>query len=383
MYFMTQQEVILLAEKISSGIASDSEIMLYNQLLDSFQSADAEWNEELLGNKEEIEQRIKTIVLKRIKVKRTIIQMKWFRLSAAAAIIVMIASAIFLLFFYHKPNQDMTKTNKSLMQDIEAPVVARATLKLDNGTIIYLDSARNGSLAIEGNIDILKTADGQLVYDGHNQTTNDLPPTFNTLVNPRGSKVVSLTLIDGTRVWLNSESSLRYPTAFAGSERKVEIIGEAYFEVTHNDKMPFRVMANGVEVEDLGTEFNVSAYADEAVVKTTLVNGAVKIQSAVLKPGQQAQVNSSKEIKVISAELNEVIAWKEGWFHFESADLKTILREFSRWYDIEIVYEGQISNEKYFSIISRQTTLMDVLRSLQANDIKFRVEGKKLFVLGG
>jgi ferric-dicitrate binding protein FerR (iron transport regulator) len=224
---------------------------------------------------------------------------------------------------------------------------------------------------------------------------------YNTLFNPRGSKDIFLTLSDGTKVWLNSESSLKYPIAFAGNTREVEVTGEAYFEVKHNSKQPFKVhLPNGSIVEDIGTSFNVNAYTDEESIKTTLIEGSVKLSpagggdlndpqnrkrpgvdnSVILKPGQQAVLTHDSRLKIDHPDLDVVIAWKEGSFYFDNSDLRSILREFARWYDIEVVYEGPVTNRKFFGIVKRNNSLKQVLQLLQDNNIVYSIEGKKLVV---
>jgi ferric-dicitrate binding protein FerR (iron transport regulator) len=212
------------------------------------------------------------------------------------------------------------------------------------------------------------------------------------LFNPRGSKVISLTLSDGTKVWLNSESSLRYPASFAPSalNREVEITGEAYFEVKHNSKQPFKVhLPNGFVIEDIGTAFNVNAYSDESDIKTTLIEGSVRIansdqRSAILKPGQQAILNQANpkitQIEVQTIDVDPVIAWKTGWFDFDNITLPTIMRQLSRWYDIDVVYESTPTSDTYGGRISKDLPLSNVLHSLEVNGAKFKIEGKRITV---
>jgi ferric-dicitrate binding protein FerR (iron transport regulator) len=334
----------------------------------------------------------------------------WTKWIAAASIILVVGIASYFVFFNNGVKWRGEKTEVAQTHDVPAPTNTRAVITLADGSKVYLDSAGNGTIAQENNVSVVKNNNGEIVYEGK-LTTDHSPLAYNTLFNPRGSKVISLTLSDGTKVWLNSESSLRYPASFVPSavNREVEITGEAYFEVVHNSKQPFKVhLPNGGVIEDIGTAFNVKAYTDEASIKTTLVEGSVRIsapgsyrdpglssgvhpdegRTVTLKPGEQAVLRQAQDDHSPltinhSPDLDEVMAWRDGWFHFESADLKTILKEFGRWYDIDVIYEGNISNEKYFTIISRNTSLSDVLKSLQANNIHFRIEGKKLYVVSG
>ncbi len=238
-----------------------------------------------------------------------------------------------------------------------------------------------GELAQQGNTTIIHE-DEQLVYS---QDGGDGKMVYNTVSTSRG-ETYSLKLADGTTVYLNSASSVKFPVAFSGSERRIEITGEAYFKVAKNASQPFFVTVNGMAVQALGTEFNINAYSDESVIKTTLIEGLVEVSTKdnpvteIIKPGQQTKLNGNALTVVKDVNIDEVIAWKDGFFHFESADLQSILRQFSRWYDVEVQYEGVISDERFFVIMSRKSTLSSVLKALQANDIKFRIEEKRLIV---
>jgi ferric-dicitrate binding protein FerR (iron transport regulator) len=301
----------------------------------------------------------------------------WTRVAAAAAIIILGTGSYFVYVNNINKKDGIAKLPQQ-SKDVKAPATVRAIITLANGEEVNLDSAAPGQLAIQGNVKLVKTADGKIVYTGGNSQL-----IYNTLVNPRGSKVQPLTLSDGTNVWLNSESSLKFPAAFAANERRVEITGEAYFEVAKNPSKKFIVSSNGVQTEVLGTHFNVNSYNDESSIKVTLLEGAVKVskgtETTMLKPGQQADITTDIEI-VKGINTDEVVAWKDGLFHFESADLKTILRQFARWYDIEVVYKGTVSSEKYFSIMNRNSSLSNVLKSLQASGIKFKIENKTLYI---
>jgi transmembrane sensor len=306
----------------------------------------------------------------------------WVRIAVAASIVFIVGIGSLLIFF----NRHERPAIIARLQDVKPPVTNRATITLANGQRVYLDSAAIGQVAVAGNVIVSKKRDGQIVYSLSGSGNGEIQ--YNTLTNPRGSKVIDMTLADGSRVWLNAESSLKYPVSFAGNQRKVEVSGEAYFEVAHDASRPFKVGKGQMEVAVLGTHFNVNAYDDDADIKVTLLEGSVKIlnagNSVIIKPGQQAQMRGSEPpVTNKNIDLDEVMAWRQGWFHFESADLQTILKQYARWYDIQVIYEGPVSNERYFSIMSRSTSLSDVLKSLQANNIKFRIEGRKLFVISG
>ena len=193
-------------------------------------------------------------------------------------------------------------------------------------------------------------------------------------------------LSDGSAVWLNSSSSIRFPVAFNEQERRVEITGEAYFEVAHDDRKPFRVSVNGVEVQVVGTVFNINSYNDEATMKTTLLTGSVKLtkgnQQVMIKPGEQAEVGD-KTIKVnTGVNVNKEVAWKNGLFYFKNENLKAIMRQIARWYDVDVVYEGKISNDEISGKIYRNTNLSEVLKLLNVLDVNYKIEGKKLIIKG-
>jgi transmembrane sensor len=316
---------------------------------------------------------------------------------AAAAVLIIFATGAY--FFFNKREQQpaIVKTTTPAKHDV-APGGNKAVLTLANGSAIVLDNAANGTLAQQGDVHVVKLNDGRLIYkQGEDKTGSPLtidhsPLTYNTLSTPKGGQY-QLVLPDGSKVWLNAASSITFPTVFAGNERSVKITGEAYFEVAHNPKMPFKVEKGNMVVEVLGTHFNVNAYDDEDAIKTTLLEGKVKVsphnlpagvESVVLKPGQQASISQkSQAIPVLTVDTDMVMAWKNGLFHFESADIKTVMRQLSRWYDVEIVYKGTtVKNDPLFVEISRNTNLSDVLKALEVSgSARFSIEGKKIIVL--
>ncbi len=268
----------------------------------------------------------------------------WLRLSAAAAILILFSAGIYFLSLHH-PEPGEGSTGRLTIQPVKndiAPGSNKAILTLANGKQIILDSAHKGTIALQGNANIIKTDSGSLTYspepgEGPSATV------YNMLTTPRGGQY-QLTLPDGSQVWLNAASSIRYPTAFTGKERRVEITGEAYFEVVHNSRMPFRVKAGNELVEDLGTSFNVNAYSDEPAQTTTLVAGSVKIGNLILKPGEQAAFNTEGKTDLISnANIEDILAWKNGRFRFSSVSIETIMRQAARWYDMQVEYKGKIN----------------------------------------
>ncbi len=407
-----------LLRRYSSGNCSDVEKQLveawYNELIET---GDLEWEE---GERESMQAAIENRLLQNmtddeipyIPVRRmhTAARAWW----VAAAMLVLLTGTVYYL---HTKKQAalLAKKEQSLKNDVE-PGSNKAVLTLSNGTTIVLDDASNGVIAEQGNAKVLKPGDGQLLYAQEGDRENG-PLAYNTLATPRSGQY-QLVLPDGTKVWLNSESSIHYPIAFAGNERRVQITGEAYFEVSKvknnsGQRLPFIVDlppaggargGPGGQIEVLGTHFNVNAYSDEKAIKTTLLEGKVKViqpapdsyrdgnrqsakdaeHSVVLKPGEQAVLAGAHSPLTIdhSPDVDNVVAWKNGLFHFESADLKTVMRQLARWYDVEVVYEGTtVKNDPLFVEISRNTRLSDVLKVLnESGSAKFTIQGKKIIV---
>lgn len=305
----------------------------------------------------------------------------WRKLVAAAAVIICLLGAGF--YWYGNKAPVRTAINQSVpagkKQDIPAPTGTHAVITLADGRKIILDSARNGSLT--GNL--TKLNDDQLSYDGHASSRVE----YHTLTVPKGSKLVKLVLADGTKVWINAASSLRYPTAFPGNERSVAITGEAYFEVAKDASKKFIVSANEVTTEVLGTHFNVNAYDDESDMKITLLEGSVKVhkagESGILEPGQQARFNASGKLKVVNhVALAEVVAWKDGLFRFDGKNIETIMRELARTYDMEVAYTGKVPAYPFVAKIPRDVPVSEILKLLELTDlVHFKIEGKKITVM--
>jgi len=307
------------------------------------------------------------------------------RWLAAAIVLGLVFSVYWLLRITPEPHQK-NNIQTAMPVDVAAPGVSRPTIVLANGERVLLDSNYKGIMASEGGVQIERSASGNITYHGVESAN-----LYNTLVNPRGSKPVLLTLSDGSSVWLNSESSLRYPVFFTGAVRSVEVTGEAYFEVAKNPSKPFRVNlgAKGT-VEVLGTHFNINSYEDESATRITLLEGSVRVmapsaQMVILRPGQQAAYSNTrsekKELAIYNqVDLNAVMAWKNGYFNFQHADLLTVMRQLARWYDIEIHYEGTPPTRYFGGEMQRDLNLSEVLKLLEKNNVHFRIENRTLFV---
>lgn len=306
----------------------------------------------------------------------------WRRIMAAAAIVTIVAATSYIFLNKGSDNNIAKKEPATPSVNDLPPGGNKAVLTLADNSTIILDNAANGELTQQGNTKVLKLDDGQLSYNTNGQSGEIL---YNTISTPRGGQY-HVVLPDGSRVWLNAASSLRFPTAFTGNDRKIEITGEAYFEIAKNKNKPFKVSVNDMNIEVLGTHFNVMAYADEAATQTTLLEGAVKVYRdnaiAMLAPGTQAQMNKEGKIKVNkNIDIQEVVAWKNGMFHFTSLSLDNIMRQISRWYDVDVSYKGEISKETFSGIVSRNSNVSQVLKIMEQAGVRFKIEGKKITIL--
>jgi transmembrane sensor len=295
---------------------------------------------------------------------------RWWKVAAAAAVITLVAGSYFL--FNQQPGKQPDAAQTERFKNDITPVKGGATLTLADGSLIYLENVDNGQVAAAVDARITKQ-DDQLVYAGSASLS------YNSVSTDKG-KNYQLTLADGTKVWLDAMSSIRFPTAFPGEDRVVELSGQAYFEVAHNARQPFKVKVGEKVVEVLGTHFNVNAH--EAVMKTTLLEGAVRIQSKTLKPGEQAQLGGNGQLNISQgADIAEVMAWKDGRFRFTGSSIEEIFSQLARWYEMEVVYQDKIP-EEFVANISRDVPLSRVLNLLEmTKQVRFRIEGKKVTVM--
>jgi len=382
---MTNDEIRRLAERIASGIATDEEVHLYNLIYNSFQSSTGEWDEDLYGSREELEMVMKKNIWKRARIEKPFIRMKWFRWAAAAAIITAFSTVSFFIFRNRDTDASITssaklQTQKGRFKNDVAPGQEGAILTLSNGKTIVLDSVDNGSLAQQGATEVVKK-NGQIVYTNQGSSSEVL---YNTMTTPKGRQY-SLVLADGSKVWLNAASSITFPTAFEGKERRVSITGEAYFEIAHNAQMPFIVQKGEMSIQVLGTHFNVNSYEDENSINVTLLEGLVKMTkgnvNSFIKPGQQARLQNEGIKLINNADINAIMAWKNGLFVFDGTDIGALMRQLSRWYDVDVVYDKKI-NDLFYAEIPRNTKLSDVLKALElTGQVKFEINGKKIIVL--
>lgn len=305
--------------------------------------------------------------------------------SIAASILVLIGAGT--IFFLKKTEKQTVPTTAQAIQ----PGGNKAILTLANGSKISLTDAGNGAIAEQNGVQISKTAGGQLVYrflpvagQDNGALNKDGRTAYNTIETPIGGQY-RIELPDGSKVWLNSVSSIKFPVSFASAaERKVELKGEGYFEVKHNEAQPFRVSSGNQMVEDIGTEFNIQAYGDEPVIKTTLISGSARVNAdegqITLKPGEQVKYN--KSLSVAKVNLDDVIAWKNGYFSFEDENLEDIMKVISRWYNIHYIFQDQsLKKETYGAVTTRFTDINSLLDMMeQTGNADFKIEGSNITI---
>jgi len=383
---MKSKEPLELIHKYLAGKASAEEIEIIEEWYASFEE------KELLNTPSEKDlAKVKRSIYSRLRHDLnittpvvSIYKKRLFRVSAAAILLLMMGGSYFLFFQSFNHGKVLVQAKQKVNNDVVPPSTNKATLTLADGKKIELDSSGNGTLALQGKINVIKQDNGLIVYKGEVSADEN---KFNTLTVPKGSKPMKLLLEDGSLVWLNVASSITYPTAFAGSERRVEITGEAYFEITKNKGKPFIVKKKNddAQVQVLGTHFNVNAYDDEAVLKVTLLEGAVDVSKAgnhaLLKPGQQALISKEASRVLNNVDLEEVMAWKNGRFYFDGADIKTVMRQVEKWYNVDVSYESEIPYS-FVAKISRNVNASELLKILQLTElVHFRIEGNKITVM--
>lgn len=307
----------------------------------------------------------------------------WKRVAVAAAIIAIAGATIFLFNRNRNEVNQLAAASAVKKQEI-IPGGTRAYLTLADGSTILLDSARNGMISLQGQAEV-KKINGSIVYDPTKKSGSETM-LYNTVSTPKGGEY-RIVLSDGTIVWLNAASSLTYPANFLGKERKVSLTGEAYFDVAKNAAMPFKVSTgNGMEVEVLGTGFNVMAYEDENEIRTTLIEGSVKVTGSQktmrLLPSQQAVLDKSNSVlSVGEADVEEAVAWKEGNFYFNDENILSIMRKLARWYNVDVTYTGPVPKGHYAGSIKRKSQISEVLNLLELpGGIEFKIEGNQINV---
>lgn len=377
---MKLSEIQILIDKYLLGTATPEEKDAVEQWYENVDGAEGSFTENKLNS---LKEEMRGAIFNHLPV-QTVTRPLFSYLRWVAAILIAGLGAG--LYYYNTTPPEQIDTAKIIPNDI-APGGNKATLTLSDGTTLALDDAAHGQVASQGNAIVRKNDDGLISYNAGSPAEGNTI-AYNTIATPRGGKY-SVVLSDGTRVWLNAATSIKYPVAFSGEERRVELSGEAYFEVAKNTAMPFRVVSSSQVIEVLGTHFNISAYPEEGQTSSTLLEGSIKVlsgtQHATLKPGQQAVIamtTAEGQAIQVNDHVNteEVIAWKNDMFQFEYADIKTIMNQIGRWYDVDIVYEGKVPADHYKGKVSRNANVSQVLNILKASGINFKIEGKKIIV---
>ncbi|MFS8616972.1 MAG: FecR domain-containing protein [Solitalea sp.] len=386
---MNSNEADRLLEKYLSGRCAPEEAAYVEQRLDAYTARGNGWENasrsDRLNQIAEGRERLAASLtagqqmLTVRKRKRLVLQ----RAAALAAFVALAATGYF---------QMVNRADVHLAPEFSAsdhqtdfsPGTDKAVLTLPDGSVVVLDSTTSGKLAGQGNASIHITATGQAIYATPPEAGAN-PLAYHTISTPRGGQF-QVILPDNSKVWLNAVSSIRFPTVFSGKVRTVEITGEAYFEVAQKPDQPFVVKAGAQRVEVLGTHFNINSYTDEKRVKTTLLEGSVKItsetDSLILEPGQQAVLEAAHAaLTVNNVETDQVVAWKNGFFQIDHADIQTIMRQVERWYDVEVEYEGNLPDKLFSGKIRRDVNASQLLDMLAYFGVQFRIEENKITVI--
>ncbi|MBC9930041.1 FecR family protein [Chitinophaga qingshengii] len=379
---MDQKELAILSEKYLAGTASEAET---DRLLQWYNAYDEqELTVHIQAAAAETESSLQARMYQRLHqathpaARKPVLRMRdWYGKAAAAVLILLMAGGGYYFFTRPRKSVPLAAAAPSTVQ----PGSNKATLTLADGTVINLDSIGTGPVELQG-VKAVKTQQGQIVYkDNGNAAVHN-----NVLRTPRGGQF-RVTLPDGTNVWLNAASSISYPTAFTGKSRNVSVTGEAYFEVAADAVRPFEVTMNDISILVLGTHFNINAYEDEPTINTTLLEGAVLVKTPGamkhLEPGQQARVKpGSDRIEWLKhADVNSSIAWKNGYFSFDDADIPTVMRQLARWYNIEVSYAGNVPEGTFTGEIGRNLTQSQLMKILTQARINYKQEeGRKLVI---
>lgn len=371
---MQKKEIEELFERYRSGTCSDQEREIVERWYSNWNPDVSDLSEhELRLDLEEIRERLPLTRRRTAYI---------YKISAAAVLLLTVG----LAFYFYNYNRPFKPEAHGIAQNnLILPGRNQALLTLANGKTIVLDTAGTGKIIEESGISITKTSGGELIYEVQDiKQGNEL--SYNTISTPRGGQYQVL-LPDGTRVWLNAASNLRFPVGFTGKDRHVELNGEAYFEVARDAAKPFKVKTSHQQVEVLGTHFNINAYSDEDFTKTTLLEGRVSInkgrEQVYLTPGQQTLNVAGQALKVRKVkDVTEAVAWKNGLFMFEQESIFTIMNKISRWYNIEVIYKGDLRGQRYSGNISKFEDVTEVLKTMAlTGTIQFKIEGRRIIVM--
>jgi ferric-dicitrate binding protein FerR (iron transport regulator) len=382
---MSYEEFIKLYERCTSGNCTPEEQKLFEAYRDNFELSDLPWISDF-GDKAEVEKRLRIDLHNRLsknQVKRLMPAYWW----VAAAVIILALGGLLVAIKYFNGNTKPYELTSD--KNIIKPGSNKATLTLADGKQIILDGAKKGRLFTLNHISANNDVDSSVTYQKNTSEITGSPQPYNILTTPRGGKY-QLILADGTKVWLNAGSTIKFPVDFGSNERVVEFSGEVYFEVAHDARRPFKVASAGQVVQVLGTHFDINAYQDENAVKTTLLEGSVKVYrksrtltsaapEIIIKPDEQA-VFKNDQLSKQTVDADEFVAWKKGVILFRNADIHDVMRKISRWYNVEVEYQGQIGKDTYNGEIPRNAAFSEVLKILKLDDINVKLSGRKLIV---
>lgn len=384
---MDKKEFLKIVTKYNQGNATAEEkafLEAYDKLFDT--------QEDILNqinsvDKHNLKEGIRSYITQHLEQEIPVKKASSWNWKWVAASILIIFSAVALLYDFSGQNKTEHAETLDKKATVITPGSAQAVLTLANGKKIILNDESTGLLSKKAGVTITKNEDGILQYE----VAANAEVAINTMTTPRGGQY-QLVLSDGTKVWLNADSKIIFPTRFNGNERKVEVLGEAYFEVAKNKNKPFKVVSENQVIEVLGTHFNVNNYKDEVVAKTTLLEGSIKISalqngtisktsSQILKPSEQAQITKGRtEIDVVKADLQTAVAWKNGYFRFNRTDMESMMRQVARWYDVDVEYRGEISKDLFAGNLKRSDEIKEVLRILQLSKVNASIKGKTIII---
>lgn len=379
---MDKKNFLEILGKYNRGEANQQETEMLEAYYGLFDSEGDRLDSISPAEKEKIRQEILLDITQQIaspaKNKRFLSFNKWWSIAAILLVITSIG-----VLFYKKSDTNTPTPETAPTLAVVKPGSNQAILTLEDGSTIGLNDKQDGLILDRNGVKVEKLDNGKVAFEANAQAA----PALHTIATPRGGQY-QIVLDDGTKVWLNAASSLKFPTRFTGTQRMVEITGEVYFEVAKNKRMPFIVKTKRQQIEVLGTQFNVNSYGDEDQEVTTLLEGAVKVavlknglaQSSterMLSPGNQASLpNDVDLLSLTEADLEAALAWKNGYFKFEKADIKTIMRQISRWYDVDVQYVGGLSGDAFGGKIPRTEEITGVLRLLELSKIKATLKGR-------
>ncbi|MRG45424.1 DUF4974 domain-containing protein [Chitinophaga sp. SYP-B3965] len=373
---MNKEEYIVLYQKYLNNECSPEELELLRQYKDDFEFSEIDYKDDQLQAK--IYGKLLNSIEERERVKPLF---AWKRYAAAAVLLAAVVTGLILVQKGNKKEVTASLAPTAVKEEIK-PGSNKAVLILGDGSVVELNDTVTGKIAQQGATIVSKVSNGQLTYEETGGDAKEI--IYNTINIPRGGQY-SLTLPDGSKVWLNSATSLKFPTQLNDKERVVELDGEAYFEVAKS-KQPFFVKVKNMQVEVLGTHFNVMAYSDESHINTTLLEGKVRLSSGtdevILKPGQQGLFTPTAGFKVREADTDQALAWKNGYFNFNDEELTSIMRKISRWYNVDIEYNSKNSKLSYAGVISRFKNVSDVLDMLSlTGTVQFKITDRRITVI--